>query len=144
MKAPTMTLRVLVLALMLAMTVVACGASAREKTISATFATTNVLRDGFSKWDLEHQQALLANAIKVKEDPKVSITEYRTKRAPVLQGFEDLYRAIATALIVANDPKSLPNMLAAGIAAKNLVDDFKKIEKIVKRGDALHLLVQVE
>ena len=43
------------LALILLLGMLACGGSARERTLRATFIATNAARDGFTQFDAEHQ-----------------------------------------------------------------------------------------
>ncbi len=103
----------------------ACGATAREKTIKATLITANVARDEFASWDLKHQHALVETSSS-KDDATEKVAHYRKDQDRVVLGFTALYRLIATAAILEDDPKSLANLLAAADQLYTLITEIKR------------------
>lgn len=109
---------------LLLLALVACGASARERTITAAFATTNASRDAFVAFDASHQHQLVERATSL-DDGKALLSDYRAKRAVVVDLFAATYRAIAAAAIVA-DGRSMSALLAAAAQLAAAFDDLKK------------------
>lgn len=97
---------------LLLVVLVACGASARETTIRTTYTGVTALQAGFLAWDLEHQRDLTRGVTTVA-DGLAKLDAYKTAREPVLKAFDVVYRALAAAAIVSDDPKSLPGAIAA-------------------------------
>ena len=109
----------------------ACGASAREKVIHATLVSVNSAREGFTQFDRQKQQSIVEAATSL-DDGRTRLADYRKKREPVVDAFTTVYRAIAIAAVVSDDPTSLSMLLDV---AKRLADalaalgcDFCKME----------------
>lgn len=109
--------------LLLALVLLACGASARQHTISAALVAADASRDAFVAFDAAHQQQLVATAASL-DDGRQRLEAYRKQRDPIVQGFAMAYRAIATAAILTDDPTSIPNMIRA---ASMLRDALKEL-----------------
>lgn len=95
---------------------VACGASAREKTLHVTYTAVVATQAGFESYDKERQAAIVDHATSLA-DGVAELDKYKAARSPVLTAFEVTYRALAAAAIENKDPKSLD---AAKAAAKQL------------------------
>lgn len=104
----------------------ACGASQRERTIKATLATVNQASDAFASFDHATQTGIVA-AAPTYERGAAALAAYRKKRELVVDAFALVYRAIATAAMVDDDP-SLVNMLTA---ARQIAAAFHSL----KQGD---------
>ncbi len=111
--------------IMLGLLAVSCGANARERTINATFQTTNVASESFVKWDLDHQQKIIDSSMS-REEAVNRVHEYRAKRDQVTTAIIDVYRLITTAIIARNDP-SLVNLLKA----------YQLLDSLIKEVEAL-------
>lgn len=114
-------MRSLILTLLLSL--VACGASARESTIRTTLIATNAARDGFVAYDA-HRQTAIVDAATSLDQGKGALTEYRVKRQPVVEGLSATYRAIAIAAVLEDDPRTLASMLTLAAQVKTLIDTF--------------------
>jgi len=90
----------------------ACGASQRERTVATALTATNAARDAFIKFDRVHQQKLVETASSV-DDGRTRLDAYRRQRDPIVQGFATAYQLVATAAVLTDDPKAIPNMLQA-------------------------------
>ncbi len=77
----------------------ACGATAREKTLKAAFIATQSAQAGFEAWDAQHQLDV-ANAATSVADGVEKLGAYRESRAAVVLAFESAYRALAAAAIL--------------------------------------------
>jgi hypothetical protein len=97
--------------LLLALFLLACGASARERTIAAAFTTTNASRDAFIAFDARHQAEIVKSATSL-DDGKAKLANYRAQREPIVQAFAAVYRVIAAAAI-AKDATSVADMINA-------------------------------
>ena len=106
------TLRSPVVFFFLALALIACGTSQREKTLRASFVTVNAARDGFVKWEAQ-AQARIASEATTFDAGRVALEKYRADRTKVLEGFELAYRAISAALLLEDD-RSLQSAIAAG------------------------------
>jgi hypothetical protein len=107
----------------IAWALLACGASAREKTLRASFVAVNAARDGFFAYDEQHQRTLLEAATDAPSW-KATIADYRSRREKVVELFAGAYSTIAAATLLDKDAKSLD---AVGEAMKLLfaaVKDF--------------------
>lgn len=102
----------------------ACGASQRERTIKATLATVNEVRDAFVTFDRTTQLAIV-NAAPTYERGAAALKTYRAKRDLVAEAFAVVYRAIATAATVNDDP-SVATML---VAARQIADAFRSLKE---------------
>jgi hypothetical protein len=101
-----------------------CGASAREKTLRATFVTINAARDGFEAFDTQHQQQIVDDA-KTLEEGKAAFAAYRHDRERVITAFVATYRVL-TAAVLADDAASLEILLEAAKQLQQALDDLKK------------------
>lgn len=106
--------------------VASCSASQRERTIKTTLTAVNETRDAFVHFDNVTQLAIV-NVAPSYERGAAALAVYRKKREVVVEAFAAVYRAIATAATVNDDP-SLVTMLTA---AKQIVDAFHNL----KQGD---------
>lgn len=118
----TRTIRTLILVALVAAT--ACSASQRERTIKATLAAVNESRDAFIVFDRTVQQTIVATA-PTYERGVDALAKYRTKREVVVDGFTVVYRAIAIAATVNDDP-SVATMIAA---AKDIAATWKALKE---------------
>jgi hypothetical protein len=73
-----------------------------QSQLKASLTTLNAARDGFTTWDQAHQTQLVANAPSDAEGQS-ELASYRTRRAPVLAGFQLAYQALATAALSPSD-----------------------------------------
>lgn len=115
------------LLLLLAM-FVACGASQREKTIRATLVTVNAAGDGLVKLDAQLQADIVARATSF-DAGKAALAEHRDRREVVLKAFIVAYHAIAAAILLNNDDKSLSDVLQAAKLLKEAIDEFANPSK---------------
>lgn len=88
----------LLVVIFLGLTVVACGQSARQKTLKASLVSLNASRDGFLAWDREHQQQIVYRAESLAEG-RAALAAYHEKRRLVVLGFEIAYKGLATAAL---------------------------------------------
>lgn len=110
--------------LLFGMTYCGCGASQRERTIKATLVAVNETRDAFVSFDQATQLAIV-QAAPTYERGTVALHVYRSKREAVVEAFELVYRAIATAATLDDDP-SLATMLAA---ARSIATAFNALKQ---------------
>lgn len=101
--------------------IASCGASARDKTIRATFVATSSARDAFHAWDVSHQHDLVDGATS-RDDALARIQAYRETQVRVIAAFETVFRAVGTAAILSDDSKSLASLLSAFAEAKSAVE----------------------
>ena len=120
MKAPR-PVALLLLVVMLA----ACGATAREKAISATYVGINSARDGFIAYNARHENDLVQGS-QSREEAIQKLVSYRMKREHVTEAFIAAYHALSAAVLVENDPKSLPNLLQAAADLKAAIAALEK------------------
>ncbi len=88
-----------VLLLVLVASCLACGASARDRSLKATFIATQSAQAGFEAWDAQHQLDV-ANAATSVADGVEKLGAYRESRVAVVLAFESAYRALAAAAIL--------------------------------------------
>lgn len=100
----------------------ACTSGQRKDTLHATLLSVNAARDGFTAWDSDHQQRIVETADS-REVAETSLSDYRAKRTPVINGFELTYRVIAMAA-TQSDEVSLKAALAK---AGELIDAINKL-----------------
>lgn len=101
-----------------------CGASQRDRTIKTTLAAVNETRTAFVVFDRAAQAAIVATA-KSYDDGAAKLAAYRAKREIVVDAFAFVYRAIATAATVNDDP-SLTAMITAAAGIAEAFRDFKE------------------
>jgi len=109
---------------LLSITALACGASARMKTLEATVISVDTARDGFLSWNKSHEQAIVASA-QNREQALSNVAAYYEARGPVVEGFQLAYRAIALAATKSDDT-SLKTALEA---AKDLLARLQALTK---------------
>lgn len=96
-------MRAIILAFAITLITCGCGASAREKTIHATFISVTAARDGFVAWDAQHQlDVVKASSSAVMGE--VALSDYHAHRVKVTVALEAAYRALAAAAIIESDP----------------------------------------
>jgi hypothetical protein len=112
-------MRVVVLCALLA----ACGASARQKELRATYNAAVVAQDSWSSYDTIRQREIISQA---KDEPsgKVALLSYQAgEQSKVVSLFEGLYHAISAASILNADP----NLTGLAKAYADLVAELKLI-----------------
>lgn len=110
------------IALTLAFILVACGASAREKTLKTTFDAVTVAEKGFVAWDAERQDEIVEHATSL-DDGQAKLAAYRKNREPLAGAFITAYRSIATAMYF-NNEETLKGVL---LAWSMLQDELKRV-----------------
>lgn len=80
-----------------------CSASKRQDTIRATLVGLNSARDGYTRWDLQHQKAIVEKATS-REEGETKLSTYRERQATVVSSFEIAYRTLALAATQTDDP----------------------------------------
>lgn len=106
-------IRLLVLAIVLS----ACGASARDKTIRATFNATNVAADHLVTFSKEQEAKIVAEATSLP-DGEAKLAAFRTKVDKAELALASVYRAIAVAAL-AKDDKSVVTLLQVAAILKD-------------------------
>jgi hypothetical protein len=101
-----------------------CGPSQRQRTIKATFVTINAARAGFEIFDEMKLRAIVASAPSYAEG-SATLKAYQAKQARVVNGFVNVYHAIAAA-VLATDNASLVTMKTL---ARALLDDVAALRK---------------
>ena len=109
----------------LALCLVACGASQRERAVRTGFSAFQVAAAGFATWDKEHQRQIVAEA-QTYVDGQMALGAYRAKRAPVILGLNIATSAISLAAL---DP-TIANVAAAAVEVRRLYDSMRAL-----RGD---------
>lgn len=94
-----------IILLVAAIGLAACGASAREKTIHATYAGVVAAQAGFEAYNSARQAEIVSSAAS-EEDGIAQLDKYSKAREPVLKAFEVAYRALAAAAIESSEPVS--------------------------------------
>lgn len=110
--------------LLVVLTLVACGASARQRTISATLLGVDTAKSAFVAFDGAHQLQLVEAATS-KEVGAAKLASYRDRRVKLVVAFEGAYRSLAIAAILNDDPSSLANLVAA---AKVALDEWRSLQ----------------
>jgi hypothetical protein len=75
----------------------ACGASAQQQTLHATYIGVKAAEAGFVAWDRAHQQELVEQADSLAAGVE-ALHAYRMKREPVLHAFIVCYQLLYVAL----------------------------------------------
>lgn len=91
----------------------ACGASARQKTINATYASANLAGPEIASYSREHEEEIRKSATSA-EDAKAKLTEFRAKVDHATTTLDGVYRAIAAAAAL-NDDVSLASLTQAAV-----------------------------
>lgn len=113
------------LLLAIALGLVGCGASAREKALHAVFEATNGARAGFETFDSAHQ-AQIVNDAKSFDEGEAALKSYRHDRETVLVLFNAVYQGIIAAVLVNDDPRSLPSLIEAAGHLRQALDALMK------------------
>lgn len=101
----------------------ACSKSQRQDTLRASLVTVNAARDGFTTWDVEHQQHLVEVAVD-RETAVKAVSEYRAAtQKPIVDGFTVAYRALAVAATQTDEP----SLKAAIVSVTELVDAVRTL-----------------
>lgn len=106
------------LILALALMCGACAASAREKTITATYVSLNAADAAYIAWNKKHEADLIAAA--APGQAEAALTNYKAQKAPVDTGFKLAYKTLIAAVQVNDDP----SLKAALKAAADLMTDI--------------------
>lgn len=106
-----------------------CGPDAKQAALRSTLTGLNAARDGFTTWDDQKQQRIVAEATSL-DDGKQKLNAYREERVVVLTGFELAYKVLAVAAL---DPSW--STIKQAIAA--VADVYETIRKLA--GDAIQL-----
>jgi hypothetical protein len=107
-------------AALLCLVLVACGASARQTTITHTVQVLDVAETAFLEFDGRHQLDLV-NAATSLADGQAKLTSYRKDRDEVAKALIAAYRLAAVAATVDNDTSVSGLVQAAAIVAQELV-----------------------
>lgn len=110
-------------ALVLLVLLVACGASARTKTLQATLVATNVARDTFLAASAKREDQIVEAATS-KEAGRAELDAFRLSSVPVVEAFGIAYRAIAAAALL-DDSSSLAEATKAAGAVVSLVKELR-------------------
>lgn len=107
----------------LAMTVVACGPTDREKALRSSYATLQASAVAFEKWD-ETYQLKIVDTSESREEAEQRLTEYRNKRNAVVVLVARAYGLIAQALF---DPKAIKvdDVAGAVVDALNAIYELR-------------------
>ena len=97
----------------------ACGASARQKTISTTLAVTNAAADAFVVYDQGHRAEIVTQATSHAEGV-AKLNDWDTTTDKVQRDLTAAYKAIATAATLNDDPSLLGMVQAATIVKTEL------------------------
>jgi hypothetical protein len=104
---------------LLCLALVACGASARQKTITTTVQALDVAEVAFLHFDGQHQLDLV-NAATTQADATAKLASYRKDRDEVAKALIAAYRLAAVAATVDNDTSVSSLMQAAAIVAQEI------------------------
>lgn len=116
-------MRSFVVTLAFVVTLVACGASAREKTVHAALVATNAARDAFVAYDAERQHQIIEDATSGPSGA-AALAAYRTKRSKIVLLFEGMYRAISVAAVLTDDPANLDMLAKAAGQLRTALHEF--------------------
>ncbi len=111
--------------ILLALCLLACGVSARQKAVATALTSANIARDSFIVFDAKHQADIVASATS-RNDGLTKLEEYREKRVKVVTLFEVLYRSIAIGAVLQKDPAALGNIARAAALLYDAIRDLSK------------------
>lgn len=106
---------------------VACGASARERTMSTTFTTANVATAAFFAYESHHETDIVTKGPDRATVDK-NLAEWKTKRVEVQKAIAAVYNAIDLAQ-KANDDASLAAMVAQALTLTKSLQDLGVLPK---------------
>jgi uncharacterized lipoprotein YehR (DUF1307 family) len=89
--------------LILCLALLACGSSARQKTLSATLASVDIAAMAIEKYDASHQQAIVSTAA-TRQIADSELAAYYAERAKVVKALTVAYQTIAAAAVADSDP----------------------------------------
>jgi hypothetical protein len=98
-----------------------CGASARQRDLSAAMRGVDAAAAGFVSWDGDHQMELV-QASHTKELGAAALASYRQHQVVVVDGIKTAYRAIAAAALGTGD---VAGALAAAAQAYHLIREIE-------------------
>ncbi|MGE0547632.1 MAG: hypothetical protein AB7R00_11270 [Kofleriaceae bacterium] len=108
---------------MIAFVLVACGASQRAETIRATYITTVTAHQAFLIFDHEHEKSI-KDAATSYDQGRAALDAYRLKSDRVMQLFDGVYKAVAAALVLNDNPMAFANLVEA---SSLLMDSLRDI-----------------
>lgn len=111
---------------LLLLALVACGASARQRTVNATFAATNAASSAFATFDRD-EQLNIVRAAPDKTTSHASLEAWRARQVEIEQLFAGAYRGIAAAAI-ADDSPSFQSMVGAALLLSQSLRDLGVIK----------------
>lgn len=97
-------------ALLLLVGLAACGATAREKTINATFASLQAADDAFATYNYQHQHEVVQQATD-KASVEAAVTKWRAQATGIETDLAAAFRATSAASILSTG--TLDGMLKA-------------------------------
>ncbi|MGE3453693.1 MAG: hypothetical protein AB7O24_01140 [Kofleriaceae bacterium] len=109
--------------LVIAFVLVACGASQRAETIRATYITTVTAHQAFLIFDHEHEKSI-KDAATSYDQGRAALDAYRLKSDRVMQLFDGVYKAVAAALVLNDNPMAFANLVEA---SSLLMDSLRDI-----------------
>jgi len=101
---------------------VACGSTAREKTIHAALVSTKAAHAGFKAFDDRHQAEIIATTPNAVDVP-AALAAWRVRRDKVSAIFIDVYEAIAVTAAL-DDQASLVNLTRLGALLLDMLQDI--------------------
>jgi hypothetical protein len=99
----------------------ACGASAREKTISATFAATHVAAVGFDAYADKHEGEIIQSASSA-DDGRSKLVAWRAKVDKVEKDIDAIYTLVQVAALLKDDQTVATLIQAALVFQAELKD----------------------
>lgn len=114
-----------IVTIVLAFVLFACGASAREKTIHATYVATVTAQKGFQAFEKQHEANIVASSRETGyEAGKAALAAYREKSDRVTELFAGVWRALAAAAVLNEDPKAFANLVEAWTLLQQALRDL--------------------
>lgn len=105
-----------------ALAIVGCASSTRQKTINATYVVAQTAAVAVNDFSAKHQEDILA-AAPDDATAKAQLAAFRQKRALFDKSRAALFEAIAAAAALNNDP-SLSAMVAAALTMQQALTDL--------------------
>lgn len=91
-----------IVAVVLLVVAVACGAAQKEHRLRATLLVIDAARSAFVQWDREQQALIVLHAVS-RDDGKRKLSNHRVAREPIVAAFQAAYAAVAVAAIEPTD-----------------------------------------
>lgn len=125
----------------------ACGGSVVDRTnkaLNTALSATNAARDQFTKWDAQHQLAIVDKA-STRTEAETNLKTYRTKRQRIVQAFTVAYTSMATAAVTIplvqagkRPERDLLKLLVASMdAVQTVIAGVKDIGDAFQAADAI-------